>query len=98
MLEYPIAYYYPWRAYRDGRELPISRHGVLPGVRKILMSVEARDGVTELKYVRPTWERIANWTSLVGWIACAGLAGLLLARRLRLRLSRRPPAPAAGGA
>ena len=97
-LDYPIAYFYPWRAYRDGRELPISRHGVLPGVRKILMSVEARDGVTELRYVRPPWERAANWASLVGWIACFGIASLLLVRRLAARLGRRPAARPAGSA
>jgi hypothetical protein len=94
-LNYPIAYFYPWRAYRDGRELPISRHGVLPGVRKILMSVEARDGVTELRYVRPPQERAANWASLVGWIAIVGIAGVVLVRRLAVKLRRRPAARAA---
>ena len=85
-LDYPIAYFYPWRAYRDGAEIPISRHGVLPGVRKILMTVEARDGVTELLYVRPPWERVANWASLVGWILCVALAGGIAVRRLSARL------------
>jgi hypothetical protein len=97
-IDYPIAYFYPWRAYRDGRELPISMHGVLPGVRKILMSVEARDGVTELKYVRPPWERAANWASLLGWIACVGFAGVMLVRRLAARLKHGPAARAAGSA
>jgi len=81
-LDYPIAYFYPWRAYRDGREIPITKHGVLPGVRKILMTVEARDGVTELLYVRPPLERVANWASLVGWAALVSLSGFLALRRL----------------
>ncbi|MCK9462350.1 MAG: hypothetical protein M0R80_22220 [Proteobacteria bacterium] len=88
-LHYPIAYFYPWRAYRDGRELTVTRHGVLPGVRKILMTVEARDGITELLYVRPPLERAANWASLFGWIACVTLAGVVLARRLARRPGRR---------
>jgi hypothetical protein len=91
-IDYPIAYFYPWRAYRDGAELPISRHGVLPGVRKILMSVEARDGVTELLYVRPPWERAANWASLIAWIACVGLIGAIAARRVGAAMSRRAKA------
>jgi hypothetical protein len=97
-LHYPIAHFYPWRAYRDGRELELTRHGVLPGVRKILMSVEARDGVTELLYVRPPWERAANWASLVGWIACVGLAGGIGSRRLWKKLTRGPRARAGRGA
>jgi hypothetical protein len=82
---FPIAYFYPWHAYRDGRQLELERHGVLPGVREILIAVEARDGVTELRYERPWWERLANWTSLLLWIACAALAVLVAVRRWRAR-------------
>jgi hypothetical protein len=82
---YPIAYFYPWHAYRDDQPLELDRHGVLPGAREILIAVEARDGVTELRYERPWWERLANWTSLLLWIACAAFAAFVAVRRWRAR-------------
>jgi hypothetical protein len=72
-LLFPVAHFYPWRAYRDGTPLPLDDHGVLPHVRKILIAVAAADGLTELRYERPWWERLANWTSLIGWVACLGM-------------------------
>jgi len=82
-LLYPIAHFYPWRAFRDGGEIPLGRHGVLPGVREVLMAVEARDGVTELVYTRPVRERAANWISLVSWCLLALASAALVVRRLR---------------
>ena len=78
---YPVAYFYPWRAYRDGEEIPLGRHGVLPNVREILMAVDARDGVTELLYVRPWWERACNWASLVFWVLVLGAGAIVISRR-----------------
>ncbi len=86
-LLFPIAFFYPWKAYHDGTPIPVRRHGVMPHVRQILMATEARNGVVELKYERPWWERVANWTSLAAWFGLAGAAGFLGWRRLRRRRS-----------
>ncbi len=67
-IEYPIAYYYPWRAYHEGAEQKIERYGALSKVHEVLMTVEARDGVTELRYERPWHERAAGWLSLLTWM------------------------------
>ena len=56
---------------------------MLPNAREILITVEARDGVTELLYVRPWWERTANWVSLVAWAACLALFGGIVVRNRR---------------
>ncbi|HUT79001.1 MAG TPA: hypothetical protein VM285_14985, partial [Polyangia bacterium] len=82
-LLFPVAFFYPWKAYHDGAPLPMKRHGVLPHVRQILMATAARDGIVELCYERPWRERVANWTSLAGWLALAGAAAVLGWRRLR---------------
>jgi hypothetical protein len=82
-LLFPIAFFYPWKAYQDGEPVPLERHGVLPHVRQILMAVPARDGVVELRYERPWWERVANWASLAGWLGLVGAAAALGWRRLR---------------
>ena len=66
-IRFPIANFYPWRAYRNGEPIEISNHGVLPGIRRMLISAPALDGVTELRYERPWYERLANWTSLATW-------------------------------
>lgn len=84
-LLFPIAHFYPWRAFHDGKPVDLEFHGVLPGVREILMAVAAEDGVIELRYVRPWWERVANRASLAAWLALLGAAALLGLRRLRRR-------------
>jgi hypothetical protein len=86
-LLFPVAFFYPWKAYHDGAPLPMERHGVLPHVRQILMATAARDGVVELRYERPWWERAANWTSLAGWLGVIGVAIFLGRRRLRRKRS-----------
>ena len=55
----------------------------MPNARDILITVEARDGVTELLYVRPWWERTANWVSLFAWAACLILVGGIVVRNRR---------------
>jgi hypothetical protein len=85
-LRFPIAYFYPWRAYHDGEEIPIARAGILPWVRQILITTPARDGRTVLKYVRPPRERAANWASFVTFASCVAflpLRGLYIRRRNR---------------
>lgn len=84
-LLFPVAFFYPWVAYDDGREVPLKRHGVLPHVRQILMAVDASDGVVELRYERPWWERLAGWTSALGWLAAAAAGLWLIIVRLRRR-------------
>ncbi|MCP4602506.1 MAG: hypothetical protein GY847_18650, partial [Proteobacteria bacterium] len=32
-------------------------------------SVQAHNGVTELRYERPWYERLAGWTSLLAWMS-----------------------------
>ncbi len=78
---YPIAHYYPWHAYHEGRPLKISTHGVLPDVHKILMDVPALNGVTELRYERPWHERVAGWMSLCMWICMLGSLVVVAIRR-----------------
>ncbi len=82
-IRYPIAYFYPWRAYHEGDEIEVARCGVLPNAREILITVEARDGVTELLYVRPWWETTANRVSLFAWVACLVLMGGIVVRNRR---------------
>ncbi len=84
-LLYPIAYYYPWHAYHNGRPIDISVHGVLPKVNRILMNVPAYNGVTELKYERFWHEHISNWISLLAWIAVLGGVAFFIVRRRRAR-------------
>jgi hypothetical protein len=84
-IRYPISYYYPWHAYQDGKSAPIERHTVLSNVRDVLMTVKAKDGVTELLYERPLQERIARSASVVAWmgvvLAFLALMGIALVRR-----------------
>lgn len=82
-IRYPISYFYPWRAYRDGHEVPIDRHAVLSNVRDVLMTVKAGDGLTELLYQRPLKEKVARMASLVAWLLVALSFAALLALRLR---------------
>jgi len=84
-LLYPIAYFYPWHAYHDGQPLELGRHGVLEDMREILIAAPARDGVTELVYERPWWERVANWASLLVWLACGAFVIAVVVRRRRAR-------------
>lgn len=86
---YPIAYFYPWKAFRDGEEIEIGRHGVLPNVREILMAVDAKDGVTELVYVHPPWERASNWASLVSWFLVVAVSLVLIGRRVAARARKK---------
>lgn len=87
-IQYPISYYYPWHAYRDGVPVPITRHTVLSNVRDVLMTVEAGNGVTELLYERPIIERVARLLSLMAWIGVVlSFAGLMV-----MRARRRPKA------
>ncbi|MDD5308988.1 MAG: hypothetical protein PHU25_16870 [Deltaproteobacteria bacterium] len=85
-LRFPIAYFYPWRAYHDGEEIPISRAGILPWVRQILITTPARDGRTVLRYERPVRERAANWVSFVAFLCCIAF---LPVRRFVLRRRKR---------
>ncbi len=80
-LRLPVAHYYPWQAYHNGRPVPIDTHGVIEDRRRILMSVRVGNGLTELRYERPWYERAAGWVSLVGWIGVLLGLGLLLGRR-----------------
>ena len=80
---YPIAHYYPWRAYHEGKPLKIGTHGVLPGVHKILMDVPALNGVTELVYERPWHERLASLISLCMWVLVLVSVVVIVARRFR---------------
>jgi hypothetical protein len=82
---YPIAHFYPWRAYRDGKPIELDRHGVLEDLREILIAVPARDGTTSLVFERPWWERVANWASLLLWLACGAFAVVVVVRRRRAR-------------
>jgi hypothetical protein len=84
---YPIAYYYPWRAYHDGEPIGIETYGVLPGVHKILMSMRALNGTTDLRYERPRLERLAGWISLFTWISMI-IASAVIARRRFGRATR----------
>lgn len=87
---YPVAYYYPWHAYRDGKSLKIDVREVLPGTsHKILMAVDGADGVTELLYERPLRERLAAWLSAVMWLGVLmGFASLIAVRVWRKKSSR----------
>ncbi|MBW2276592.1 MAG: hypothetical protein JRF63_03810 [Deltaproteobacteria bacterium] len=80
---YPIAHFYPWRAYHEGQPLELDRHGVLESLREILIAVPARDGTTELVFERPWWERVANWASLLLWLACGAFVVITIVRRRR---------------
>jgi hypothetical protein len=80
---YPIAYYYPWHAYRNGKPIAIETHGVLRNMRKVLMDVRAGDGVTELRYERPLRERLSNWVSLSAWTAFLLVSIFLILLRQR---------------
>ena len=78
-IHYPIAYYYPWRAYREGRPIEITTRPVLANTHELLMSVAAADGVTDLRYERPMRERVAMWTGFILWISVLLLSVVLLA-------------------
>ncbi|MCP4605048.1 MAG: hypothetical protein GY847_31750 [Proteobacteria bacterium] len=77
---YPIAHYYSWHAYWEGKPIEISTRPVVQGGPKILMAVQARNGTTELRYERPWHERAANWMSLT---SCVLLLFLLIFQRKR---------------
>lgn len=91
----PIAYYYPWHAYQDGREIPIQTHGALPNEHQILMGVNARNGVIEFRYKRAAFERVSGFLSLIAWMSLFASLMVLSDRtrsRARGRAQGRPRA------
>lgn len=80
----PIAYYYPWHAYQDGQEIPITTVGALANEHQILMAVKAKNGIIEFRYERSLPERISAWLSLLTWMAViTGVFVALLRRKTR---------------
>ena len=81
---YPIAYFYPWHAYQDGQRVEIETYGALPNVKhEMLMAVQAKDGVTELRYERPLHERATGMLSLLAWMVFWTASLLLLDHQKR---------------
>ncbi len=81
---YPIAYFYPWHAYQDGEQVEIETYGALPNVKhEMLMTVQAKDGVTELRYERPLHERASGLLSLLAWMVFLTAVLMLLDRQKR---------------
>ena len=70
------------RTYHEGQRIKISRYVVLPKVQhQVLMSVPAKDGVTELRYERPWYERASSWLSLLAWMSVVAAAFVISDRR-----------------